>query len=133
MKKMMKKIINVCLIGMLSLILMMGCIGCSNKANTPAVKEESKVYDYYSSMTKVHQLNWVDFYSDFAYIEDKEEPKNSHWIFKICPQFIANGADYNWVYYGDSIQAALDDVGCQDIEEAVEKEILPTYKNKLIF
>lgn len=22
---------------------------------------------------------------------------------------------------------------CQDVEEAVEKEILPTYKNKLIF
>lgn len=52
--KTMKKIINMCLIGMLSLILMMGCMGCSNKANAPAVKEESKVYDYYSSMTNVH-------------------------------------------------------------------------------
>lgn len=44
----------------------------------------------------------------------------------------AGGVD-NWEYFGDSIKAVLDDVGCQDVEEAVEKEILPTYKNKLIF
>ena len=44
----------------------------------------------------------------------------------------AGGVD-NWEHFGNSIQAVLDDVGCQDIEEAVEKEILPTYKNKLIF
>ena len=44
----------------------------------------------------------------------------------------AGGVD-NWEHFVDSIQVALDDIGCQDIEEAVEKEILPTYKNKLIF
>lgn len=44
----------------------------------------------------------------------------------------AGGVD-NWEHFGGSIKAVLDDVGCQDVEEAVEKEILPTYKNKLIF
>lgn len=44
----------------------------------------------------------------------------------------AGGVD-NWEHFVDSIKAVLDDVGCQDVEEAVEKEVLPTYKNKLIF
>ena len=126
MKKI-RQIINVCLIGMLSIILITGCIGCSNKTETPAATKEPKAYDYYSSMTNVHQLNWTDFYSDFAYIEDKEEPKNSHWVFKICPQFIANSADYNWVYYGEDATFTYIDRNRQNYKRKGHILTLDTY------
>lgn len=66
------------------------------------------------------------------YVLTEKELKEILYNTTLYKALEAGGVD-NWSYFGESIQEALDDVGCQDIDEVIEKEILPTYKNKLIF
>ena len=66
------------------------------------------------------------------YVLTEKELKEILYSATLYKALEAGGVD-NWSYFEESVQAALDDVGCQDIEEVIEKEILPTYKNKLIF
>lgn len=39
----------------------------------------------------------------------------------------AGGVD-NWTYYGESIKDALDELGYNSIDEVIENELLPNYK-----
>lgn len=106
---------------------MAGLVGCSKKDAIKSEVDEPTVYDYYSPMTNIQQLNWVEFYSDFAYIEDEEEPKNSHWVFKIYPQFIAGGANYTWAYYGEEATFSYTDRNRQNYKRKGHILTLDTY------
>lgn len=66
------------------------------------------------------------------YVLTEKELKEILYNATLYKALEAGGVD-NWEYCNDAIQSALSDVDCQDIEEVIEKEVLPTYKNKLIF